>query len=136
MVCILILKSLKRLCILRILQVTMPRAKFGRIKIRINLLQWFDNSLGHFNDKFCHKVNKTIYKFSQQIANCCSILLATLSGPLNWAHFSFIYYVSSLHKARKVSPNQLNILYIEPWFFKKIDSLENIDDIFWNTIAQ
>ena len=45
----------------RIIQVTMLRAKFGRIKIRANLLQRFDNNFGLFNNKFCHKVDKTSY---------------------------------------------------------------------------
>ena len=39
----------------RIIQVTMLRAKFGRIKIRTNLLQRFDNNFGHFDNKFCNK---------------------------------------------------------------------------------
>ena len=56
----------------------MLRAKLGRIKIKTNLLQRLDNNFGHFNNKFCHKVDKTSYDFSQEIADCCSILLATL----------------------------------------------------------
>ena len=62
----------------RTLQVTMLRANFGRIKIRTNLLQRFGNNFGHFSNKFCHKVEKTIYEFSQEIADCFSIPLATL----------------------------------------------------------
>ena len=42
----------------RILQVVMLRAKFGRIKIRTNLLQRFDNNFGHFDNKFCYKIDK------------------------------------------------------------------------------
>ena len=56
----------------------MLRAKFGRIKIRANLLHGFDNNLGHLNNKFYHKVDKTSYDFSQEIADCCSIRMATL----------------------------------------------------------
>ena len=54
------------------------RAKFGRIKTRTNLLQRLDNNFGHFNNKFCYKVHKKIYGFSDEIADCCSIRLATL----------------------------------------------------------
>ena len=60
------------------LQVKMLRAKFSTIKIRSYLLQRCDTNFGHFNNKFCHKVNKTSYDFSQEIADCCSIRLATL----------------------------------------------------------
>ena len=63
---------------IRILQVTMLRAKFGRIKTRTNLLQRLDNNFGHFNNKFCYKVLKKIYGFSDEIADCCLIRLATL----------------------------------------------------------
>ena len=49
----------------------MLRAKFGRIKIRTNLLQRFDN-------KFCYKIDKKINEFSNEIADCCSIRMATL----------------------------------------------------------
>ena len=56
----------------------MLRAKFSTIKIRAYLLQQCDTNFGHFNNKFCHKVNKTSYEFSQEIADCCSIRLATL----------------------------------------------------------
>ena len=63
---------------IRILQVTMLRAKFSRIKIRAYLLQRCDNNFGHFDNKFCHKVNKKSYDFSNEIADCCSIRLATL----------------------------------------------------------
>ena len=61
-----------------IIQVTMLRAKFGIIKIRANLLQGFDNNFDHFNNRFCRKVDKTSYDFSREIADCCSIPLATL----------------------------------------------------------
>ena len=59
-------------------QVMMLRAKFGRINIWTNLLQRFDNNFGHFYNKFCYKAHKTIYDFSNEIADCCSIRLATL----------------------------------------------------------
>ena len=55
----------------------MLRAKFGRVKIRTNLLQRCDNNFGHFDNK-CYKIDKTIYDFSNEIADCCLIQLATL----------------------------------------------------------
>ena len=67
-----------RIIFIRILQVMMLRVKFGRIKISTNLLQRVDKIFGHFNNKFCHKVNKKRYDFSNEIADCCSIWLATL----------------------------------------------------------
>ena len=48
---------------IRILQIMMLRVKFGRIRIRTNLLQRCDNNFYHFNDKFCYKIDKTIYDF-------------------------------------------------------------------------
>ena len=63
---------------IRIIQVVMLRAKFGRIKIKINLLQRFDYNFGHFDNKFCYKIDKKNYVFSNEIADCCSIRLATL----------------------------------------------------------
>ena len=63
---------------IRIPQVMMLLAKFGRNKIGINLLQRFDNNFGHFDIKFCYKIDKTNYNFSNKIADCCSIRLATL----------------------------------------------------------
>ena len=56
----------------------MLRAKFSTIKIRAYLLQRCDTNFGHFNNKFCHKVDKTSYDFSQEIADYCLIPLATL----------------------------------------------------------
>ena len=56
----------------------MLRAKFGKIKIRINLLKSFDSNVGHFDNKICYKIDKTNYEFSNEIADCCSIRLATL----------------------------------------------------------
>ena len=56
----------------------MLRAKFSRIKIRAYLLQRCDSNFGHFDNKFCHKVNKKSYDFSNEIADCCSIRLVTL----------------------------------------------------------
>ena len=47
----------------RILQVTMLRAKFGRIRIRANLLQRFDNTFGHFDNKICYKIDKMNCEF-------------------------------------------------------------------------
>ena len=64
--------------LIRILQVMMRRAKFGRIKVRTNLLSRFDNNLGHFDNKYSYKIDKTNYEFSNEIADCCSIRLATL----------------------------------------------------------
>ena len=58
---------------IRILQVTMLN------KIRTNLLRRFDNNFGHFDNKFCSKVDKMNYDFSKEIADCCSIRLATLT---------------------------------------------------------
>ena len=40
---------------IRILQVTMLRAKFSRINIRAYLLQRCDNNFGSFDNKFCTK---------------------------------------------------------------------------------
>ena len=37
------------------------------------------------------------------------------SGSLNWPHFLFIYYISSLDKTRKASPIQWTILYLVFW---------------------
>ena len=62
----------------RILQVTMLRAKFSRFKIRAYFLQRCDNNFGHFDNKFCHKVYKKSYDFSNEIADYCLIRLATL----------------------------------------------------------
>ena len=62
----------------RMLLVTILLAKFCRIKIKTILLQPIDNNFGHFNNEFCHKVDKTSYDFSQKIADCCSIPPATL----------------------------------------------------------
>ena len=50
----------------------------GRIKIRTNLLQRFDRNFGHFNNQICYKIDKTNYEFSNEIADCCSVRLATL----------------------------------------------------------
>ena len=63
---------------IRIHQVMMLRAKFGRIRIRTNLLQRWDNNFCHFSNKFWYKLDKTIYNFSKKIADCCSSRLATL----------------------------------------------------------
>ena len=43
-----------------------------------NLLQRFGNNFGHFDIKFCFKFDKTNQDFSKEIADCCSIRLATL----------------------------------------------------------
>ena len=61
------------LLLIRIIQVTMLWAKFGRTKIRANLLQRFDNNFGYFNNRFGHKVDKTSSVFSKEITDCCSI---------------------------------------------------------------
>ena len=61
-----------------ILQVMMDATVHGRIKIRTNLLQRFDSNFGHLDNKFCYKINKTNCDFSNEIADCCLIRLATL----------------------------------------------------------
>ena len=63
---------------IRILQVMMLGAKFGRIIIRTNLLQRFDSNFGHFDNKICYKIDKMNCEFSNEIADSCSIRLATL----------------------------------------------------------
>ena len=62
----------------RILQVTILRANFGRINYRTYLLQRFDNNIDHLLLYFSCKFSLTIYNFSNKIADCCSIRLATL----------------------------------------------------------
>ena len=51
----------------RILQVVMLWAKFGRIKIRTNLLQRFNNNFGHFDKKFCYEIGKTNFTFQTKL---------------------------------------------------------------------
>ena len=85
----------------------MLRTKFGRAKIKTNLLQRFDNNFCHLNNKFCHKVDETSYDFSQEIADCCLIRLATLlqkdckyflKFPLNIFEIFFIRKFVTLDK--------------------------------------
>ena len=74
---------------IRIIQVVMLRAKFGRIKIRTYLLQRFDTNFGHFDNNFCYKIDKTNHDFSNEIADCCSIRLATLIVNICWNMIQF-----------------------------------------------
>ena len=50
--------------------------------------------------------------------NYIDILSNIQGGPLNWRHFFFIYYISSLHKARKVSPKLDFSRSSQDWFWR------------------
>ena len=66
---LIITRRLVKRMIIRILQVMMLRAKFGKNRIRTNLLQRCYNNFCHFNNIFCYKIDKTIYDFSNEIRN-------------------------------------------------------------------
>ena len=52
------------------------------------MLQQFDDNFGHFDNKFCNKIDKSNYNFSNEIADCCSIRLATLPQKESAIEFS------------------------------------------------